>query len=859
MKKIFSTILIFSIVLSIILMSSAAFAKEISVYIDGRKVFFDVPPTKVEGRTLVPLRAIFQGLGAFVEYDSKTRTITATKSNIKVKLTLDSTEAIVNGQKRVLDVPAMSLSGRTLVPLRFVGEAFGADVKWEGSTQSIFIETSDSPDQVDYPEPTPVPTENPAVTAPVIYSLTHNVDGEIGPGYTIEAILIGTSGGQASFDIAGLVNNVPMSEKSTGVYTGSYTVKKNDVALNASLTGHLIIDGKDASLAQASNLITISSGQAQQEVVIYSVIHNSEAPLGPGEVITVTLVGTSGCSAFFDIGENIVDIPMSEINPGVYEGTYTVKNTDEGKNLTVKGELIKDNSGAATFEAEKKVSIGAVVENVAIYAVTHNATEPLLPGDIFEVTLVGDPDGNASFNIGEDIKNIPMKEIQPGVYKGTYTVKNTDSITDGIILGNLTKSGVSAPQAQATKPVSLGISEPVVTEDIKVYSFSHDATGPLKVGDELKVILVGIPGGKASFDISNFRAGFPMEETQPGVYQGVYKVTGGDSVTEGILIGHLSKGGNISPAVEASAPVTISGVSPKVKEVYPADEAVIKTDRPNIYITFDGEKGTIINPDTVKLMVDGVDVSSEAVKTPAFITFYPSAALPVRRNIWVELTARDDNGNQVFHRWRFVIVPRSKTLISSASHNGQLPLLPGEKLEVVMYGNPGGQAWFEIEGFQSYIPMVEGEGGTYKGEYPVGASDNVKGATVIAHLKTDAQEDSLLVDPPVTFDVEEVFAAPSIIGLSDGQQVAFPLEIKGYTKPFATVEIKYNYKSAIFGSPVVLEGLAGTSRVSANEEGYFFDKYYSVWGTGTEHKITVTATDTSGEKSPSTVINIIEK
>ena len=859
MKKIFSFFLVISIFLSIIFINSGVFAQEISVYIDGRKVFFDVPPAKIEGRTMVPLRAIFQGLGAFVEYDSKTRTITATKSNIRVQLTLDSTEAIVNGQLRVLDVPAMSLSGRTLVPLRFVGEAFGAEVKWEGSTQSIFIETADSPQEVEYP--TPPPTEVPSVQKPVIYTVTHNVNTEIGPGYLIEVTLIGTSGGEAEFDISPLVTSVPMFEERTGVYTGSYTVKKNDFVKEAPITGRLILGGVKASPVQSGALISIYSGDTQEDKLqVYSITHNGTSPLTSGDVITVTLVGTDNGRAFFDLGTIAIDTPMKEIRPGIYEGSYTIKNSDKGSNLSVTGKLLKDGNKASLIEASQKVTIGdAVPEDIVIYSITHNGSQKLEAGNILEVILVGTPEGKAFFNIGEELKGIIMEEIQPGVYKGNYTVKNTDNITDAIISGYLIKDGLFSQEAQASTTVSMGTSQPVAGDEIKIYSFTHDGKALLKEGNELKVILVGPPGGVASFDITNFKSGLSMEEIQPGVYQGIYKVSRGDTVTEAVVLGHFSKDGKIAPIFEAVDSVTISGISPEISEIYPPDGSVIKTDRPNIYVTFDTRKGSLINPETVKLIVDGLDVSSELVKAPTFITFSPSSPLPLRRNIWIELSASDDNGNSVFHKWRFIIVPGIRSLITSASHNGQLPLTIGEKLEVTMFAFPGATGWFEIEGSQPYIPMVEVEEGKYVGEYPVTVSDNVTGAKLIVHLKTNLQENTLEVEPPITFDTEQGFSAPSIEGLADGQTVAFPLELKGYTKPFAKVEIKYEYKYALFGSPVILEGIAGTSRLSADEKGYFSDKYYSSWGSGTNHKITVTATDVSGEVSPSTVISVVEQ
>lgn len=103
----------------------------IVVYIDGKRLYFDVPPQIDGGRTLVPLRAIFEALGCKVNYDSKTKNITATKGETKISLTLGSKKANINGVETILDVPAKELSGRTIVPIRFVSESFGTSVNWD--------------------------------------------------------------------------------------------------------------------------------------------------------------------------------------------------------------------------------------------------------------------------------------------------------------------------------------------------------------------------------------------------------------------------------------------------------------------------------------------------------------------------------------------------------------------------------------------------------------------------------------------------------------------------------------------------------------------------------------------------------
>ncbi|NLX02292.1 MAG: SH3 domain-containing protein [Syntrophomonadaceae bacterium] len=109
------------------------------VIMDGSRLTFDVPPIIENGRTLVPLRAIFEAMGASVSWDNNTRTAVAVRGTTKVVLPIGSTRPTVNGQVWPLDVPAKIKNNRTLAPLRFVGEAFGGKVDWNNSTRTITI------------------------------------------------------------------------------------------------------------------------------------------------------------------------------------------------------------------------------------------------------------------------------------------------------------------------------------------------------------------------------------------------------------------------------------------------------------------------------------------------------------------------------------------------------------------------------------------------------------------------------------------------------------------------------------------------------------------------------------------------
>lgn len=110
-----------------------------TVSYNGKKIEFDQIPVIEGGRTLVPLRAIFEKIGATIEWDDKTKTVTAIKGDTKIKLTINNKTATKNGETVTLDVPAKIINGRTLVPVRFVADCFGVDVKWDETSRRVSL------------------------------------------------------------------------------------------------------------------------------------------------------------------------------------------------------------------------------------------------------------------------------------------------------------------------------------------------------------------------------------------------------------------------------------------------------------------------------------------------------------------------------------------------------------------------------------------------------------------------------------------------------------------------------------------------------------------------------------------------
>src|SRR5690606_3979033 len=111
----------------------------VSIILNDRLLPVDVPPQIMGGRTMVPMRAIFDALGAAVAWDQAARTATAQRGSRVVRLTVGDRTAQADGAPVTLDVPPVLVGGRVLVPLRFVSEAFGAHVQWDPAARTVTI------------------------------------------------------------------------------------------------------------------------------------------------------------------------------------------------------------------------------------------------------------------------------------------------------------------------------------------------------------------------------------------------------------------------------------------------------------------------------------------------------------------------------------------------------------------------------------------------------------------------------------------------------------------------------------------------------------------------------------------------
>lgn len=143
-KRVLSLFLAFIMVIGLMVVQVSA-DDGIKVLLDGEVLEFDVPPQIIDARTMVPMRKIFEAMGAEVDWNGDTETVTAVKDDITVIMQINNTTIKVNDAEVVLDVPPQLIDGRTLVPARAVAESLNAKVDWNNDTQTVVI-TKHTPD-----------------------------------------------------------------------------------------------------------------------------------------------------------------------------------------------------------------------------------------------------------------------------------------------------------------------------------------------------------------------------------------------------------------------------------------------------------------------------------------------------------------------------------------------------------------------------------------------------------------------------------------------------------------------------------------------------------------------------------------
>lgn len=460
MRKTLHAVLISAATLS----GSLAGAQSINVFVDGKPLLFQgTGAQRLNGRVMVPLRGIFEALGASVEWVPSTRTAIAQKGDIDLELTIGERIAKVNARDVLLDVPASVLNGSTMVPLRFIGEALKADVVWEGATQTVRITSLAE-------APGSAPT---ATGVPEIASVTVKAPAWVRSGNPIEVTLTGSSGGTASFQIPGVVREVPMTEISAGKYVGTWSPDPL----------------KETTLSEAVVLAQLSIGTQQKLIQA-------------GRTVSVDTLAPKVKNTLPEAGGTVgpkpsVGVVMDEVGSGL--DPTTIKLTVAGVDRTAEASV---SSGFLTYvpaqplppgEVKIQLSVADRAGNTLVHnwsftvadassvvkRVFHDGARALEPGDVLKVTMEGEKGGSARFSIGSKVVDRPMIESTPGNYTGEYVIRKGDSFgPKDAITATLTTAAGKNYTVEA--PEKLGVSTgPLTTPTFKSHADGDKVKGSI--------------------------------------------------------------------------------------------------------------------------------------------------------------------------------------------------------------------------------------------------------------------------------------------------------------------------------------------------------------------------------------------
>jgi copper amine oxidase-like protein len=307
--------------------SIPAQAQNITIVVNGQQVGFDQPPIERSGRVFVPLRGVFERLGATVVYDNGV--INATGNGRTISLKIGSNVAIVNGNQEMIDVAPFLVGARTLVPLRFVSQALGANVDWNNNSQTVTITMAGAP------VPTSTPTNSVSITNmhpaadSVVPAKRPAVSGTFSRAVDPNSVRITLDGRD--------VSSTTYVSSSSFLFSPTYDLEA---------TVHTVrVTGKDGDGVPFDRSWSFTSGTTAAQNYVTSVLPNNGTTVGgsfivsgttlPNSRVHITAVGTANMGGYFTVSTGSYDADVTADSSGHFSQQVTI-NTVSGGDIGVR-------------------------------------------------------------------------------------------------------------------------------------------------------------------------------------------------------------------------------------------------------------------------------------------------------------------------------------------------------------------------------------------------------------------------------------------------------------------------------------------------------------------------------------------
>lgn len=326
-----------------------------------------------------------------------------------------------------------------------------------------------------------------------------------------------------------------------------------------------------------------------------------------------------------------------------------------------------------------------------------NPANQLTPGTELVFRVEGTPYAKASVRISGVARNIPLKEVEPGIYESTYTVQRNDRIaadrTAHATLRARGRSAVANLNFEAPRFAAARVAAP------RIQRFTMVPLERLEPGAELRFTLIGTPGGRAFVTIEGVARDIPMHEVKSGHYEGSYTIRNVDD---------FAAGANAFASLEAAGravrewlnqPLLADVKAPLVTELLPRKGEQVAAGPVTVRATFDDSGGVGVDPKSVKVVIDGRDVTHRSSITPQYFTHRAADLGPGSHQVTV--TARDTAGNAVRHAWSFTVGQQASALPLQISSHENNAVVEAGPIEVRGRTAPGAEVDVQVDAVAS--------------------------------------------------------------------------------------------------------------------------------------------------------------
>jgi hypothetical protein len=435
-------------------MAQSAYAP-IVVKINGKSVDFGgQQPQKINGYVMIPLRSVGEDLGATILFNPESKTIEASRQGSDIILKIGDSTAYINHAPITLSQPAIVSGTTTLVPLRFIAQAFGARVKWDSASNSvdIFSRSRSKRNVLTASDVRPrEQTSNPPASSDKLVTETGAI-GSVDTRVKPMQITLLINGQKHLIDLSESCVVLVRRGNEAAIQSNIWALRPGDIARVQMLSQNGPATGIQIAYDETSGIVArIDTQKDGSHTVIFADGKN------------VQLIPGSGLS------NGRRRISWNDVKPGDPVVIRLDQEVHTGYALRIGHQFVSAKTPSAPItstpepEPESNTQQPPAQTGVpVIRSIRLENTEILKAGDEAIISMRATRGGTASITIPGVSSDIPMTETTPGVYRAAYVVPAGLSVENANIIGSIATSNGKAASVKAPETLTIQSKFPII-------------------------------------------------------------------------------------------------------------------------------------------------------------------------------------------------------------------------------------------------------------------------------------------------------------------------------------------------------------------------------------------------------------